>query len=327
MPMWPTQKLARIALTLLFFLGGCASAKVEVYQNLDEPSVVPKTVAILPFTLGDDVREKENPPHNVFREVFFNYFSYLGYTDVPLEKVDQKLLQYDIAVTADPAELDIAALQKALEADAIVTGHILDANNFTGGIHAETSVHASLKMIDLATGETLWEVDHTEMNYSGIAAPTVVDLIQEQVANSKVKEAYYKSVEMFSMQVLKQIPDPAKLRRLEVRLPVITGIETNIRPGHKLKLDDRIYVSLRGQPGLTASFDIGSWKTSIAMKEITPGLYTGSYRIEDGDRVENAFIIGTLKDRKGFTSKKFYKAALATIDGSTSEPPPPGTTL
>jgi hypothetical protein len=308
-------KLFRPLIILALLLGGCASAQVEVHRPMEENTLFPRTVAILPFTIADDVQEKENPPHNIFREVFFNYFSYLGYTDVPLATIDKRLNEYGVTVSPDPQEMDLATLQKALNADAVVMGHILDANNFTGGIHAETVVHAKLVMLDLTTGESIWDVDHTEMAYSGIAAPSVVDIIQEQMENSKVEQAYYKSVEMFSMQVMKQVPDPAKLRYGEVQLPTITRIETNIHPGRKLGPNDLIQVSLYGQPGLNASFDIGSWRTSINMQEVAPGLYTGSYQIEAGDRIENAFIIGTLKTNDGLASKKFYKSALANIEG------------
>jgi len=50
------------------------------------------------------------------------------------------------------------------------------------------------------------------------------------------------------------------------------------------------------------------------MKEISPGVYTGSYVVKTGDKVLSAFIIGTLKNKKGLASKKYYKTALATIE-------------
>ena len=50
------------------------------------------------------------------------------------------------------------------------------------------------------------------------------------------------------------------------------------------------------------------------MKEVSPGLYTGSYRIKKGDHIDNALIIGSLAGKKGLTAKKFYKKALAIIE-------------
>ena len=291
---------------------GCGSAQVQVTQNTHPPSEFPKRVAVLPFTIQKDIREEEFP-HIIFREVFFNNFSFLGFTDMPLDEVDQRLL--NAGIKPDQAsKLRPRQLKRIFGVDAVIRGHVMDANNFTGGIHAETLIQASLDMVDLNSGETLWEVEHTEVSYAGIATPTIVDIIQEQMENAKVHQAYYKTAEIFSQKVLKQIPDPADKRLTEVRLPEIQSIETNIRPDRLLKADDKIRVILRGQPGLTASFDIGSWRTSIPMEEIDIGVYSGSYRIRKGDKVASAFIIGTLKNKKGLASKKYFKAVMATIE-------------
>ena len=293
-------------------LANCSSPKVHVSKFLITGKAFPKSVAILPFTMEENIKEEELP-HIIFREVFFNNFSYLGYNDMPLDEVDQKLHHAGVQIE-NASKLRYRELRDILGVDAVIRAHILEANNFTGGLHAETLMHAKMDMMDLKTGNSLWEADHTEMAYSGIASPTIVDIIQEQVENAKVKLAYHKNAEMFSQRILSQIPDPAGRRLGEVRLPKISSIDTNIRPNQKLQPDDSIYVSMRGQAGLTATFDIGSWKTSIPMKEISPGLYTGSYVVKAGDNVLSAFIIGTLKNKKGLASKKYYKTALATIE-------------
>ena len=79
-----------------------------------------------------------------------------------------------------------------------------------------------------------------------------------------------------------------------------------------------IYVSLKGDPGLTGYFDIGSWKSNIPLKEIVPGLYTGSYTIKTSDQVTSSLIIGTLKNKNGLTGKKFYKDGMAKFDSSVT---------
>jgi len=302
------------ALLCCLFMVSCSSPKVQVSKFLVNETASPKSVAILPFTLEESIKEKEKElPHIIFREVFYNNFSYLGYNDMALDEVDQKLHHAGVQIE-NASKLRYRELRKILGVDAVIRGHILEANNFTGGLHAETLLHAKIEMMDLKTGNTLWEVDHTEMDYSGIASPTIVDIIQEQVVNAKVDQAYHKNAEMFSQRIIAQIPDPSGKRLGEVQLPTISSIETNIHPNQKLKPDDSIYVSMHGQPKLSATFDIGSWKTSIPMKEISPGLYTGSYVVKKGDKVLNAFIIGTLKNNKGLASKKYFKTALATIE-------------
>ena len=68
---------------------------------------------------------------------------------------------------------------------------------------------------------------------------------------------------------------------------------------------------MEGESALVGHFDIGSFKTGVPMKEVSSGLYTGSYRIKKGDLIDGALIITSLSNKKGLTAKKFYKKALA----------------
>jgi len=296
-------------------LSGCGTVDMQIRKNLDHPKLHPRTVAILPFTLAGPTPEGV-PVHTLFRECFYNYFSYLGYTDMPLETVDYKLQAAGIKKYKEVLELSPQRLREILAVDAVIKGRVLDTNNFTGGIHAETSLQAKIEMLDLRTSEILWETEHTERTYSGILSPTIVEIIQDQMENVNVHKALYKTAEIFSVNMMKEIPDPAELWQEEIRLPEITSIETNLKPDQKLKPNDRIYVSLKGDPGLTGFFGIGSWKSNIPLKEIVPGMYTGSYTIQKNDEVSSALIIGTLKNAQGLAGKRFYKNGMTHIDQS-----------
>ena len=298
-------------------LAGCGTVDLEIRQGYTNSNMQPRSVAILPFTLEEPDPE-EVSPHELFRTCFYNYFSYLGYVDLPLKTVDQKLSQAGLTDSNKILQLSPEKLRKILGVDAVIRGRVLSASNFTGGIHAETSIKAKIDMLDLRTGDILWETEHKEMTYSGILSPTIVDIIQDQMANVNVHQAYFKTAEIFSVNMMKEIPDPADSWNEEIRLPEITYIETNLKPDLKLKPSDRIYVSLKGDPGLTGYFDIGSWKSNIPLKETVPGLYTGSYTIKASDKVTNSLIIGTLKSKNGLTGKKFYKNGMAQFDSSST---------
>ena len=312
------QKRTFISLALLSLIFvGCGTVDLEVRQSNANLSMQPRSVAILPFNLEEPVDEDVSP-QNLFRDCFFNYFSFLGYVDLPLEVVDEKLFQAGLTDSKRVLELSPEKLREILGVDAVVRGRVLSANNFTGGIHAETSIKAKIDMLDVRTGEVLWETEHKESTYSGILSPTIVEIIQDQMDNVKVHQAYFKTAEMFSISMMKEIPDPADNWTEEIRLPKITSIETNLKPNRKLKPDDRIYINLKGDPGLTGSFDIGSWKSDIPLKEIVPGLYTGSYTIKPTDEVTSSLIVGTLKNKNGLTGKKFYKDGMVQFDTSST---------
>ena len=296
---------------------GCGAVDLTIRQSSTNSSMQPRSVAILPFTLEEPAHEDVSP-HDLFRTCFYNYFSFLGYIDLPLETIDLKLSQAGLTDNKKILELSPEKLREILGVDAVIRGRVLSANNFTGGIHAETSIKAKIEMLDLRTGDILWGTEHKESTYSGILSPTIVEIIQDQMDNVKVHQAYFKTAEIFSISMMKEIPDPADNWTEEIRLPKITSIETNLKPNLKLKPNDRIYVNLKGDPGLTGSFGIGSWKSNIPLKEIVPGLYTGSYTIKSSDDVSSSLIVGALKNKNGLTGKKFYKNGMAQFDPSST---------
>jgi len=150
-----------------------------------------------------------------------------------------------------------------------------------------------------------------ELASSGIGTLSLVDMIEDQTINSETGVAYHQVAESFALKILAKIPDPASLRHNEIRLPRIESVEANIKGNNKLQPGDLIYVSMEGEPALAGHFDIGSFKTGIPMKEVSSGLYTGSYRIKKWDLIDGALIITSLTNKKGLTAKKFYKKALA----------------
>ena len=296
---------------MLIAIISCGKANVQVYHDVESNSDYPRSVAVLPFSYDSSIVESKRP-HKILRDLFFNYFSYLGYTDLPLNIVD-----LEVSAIIEPGDnikdIPISELRKVLKVDAVIRGHVIDATNFTAGIYAETSIKAKLEMIDLRTEEVLWETEHDELSNSSIVTPSVIDLIKGQTANSEIKEAHHKVAESFILKVLEKIPDPSRVRQDEVSLPRIISVEANIQGNDRLRSDDLIYVSMQGDPGLNAYFDIGSFKIGIAMKEVSPGLYTGSYRVKKGDRIGSSLILASLTNKAGLTAKKFFKKAMTIV--------------
>ena len=298
---------AALALVALI-ITSCGKVRVDVHHEAGKNWNYPETVAVLPFSY-DSAIEDGNYTRSILRKVFLNYFSYLGYNDLPLDTVDVKL-EPIIKTGVTINDISNGQLMKILGVDAVIRGHIINSTNFTAGIYAETSIEAKLEMIDLRTNEVLWDTEHMELDSSGIGTLSLVDMIEDQTINSEADVAYHQVAESFALKVLAKIPDPASLRHNEISLPSIRSVEANIK-GNKLQPNDLIYVSMEGESALVGHFDIGSFKTGIPMKEVSSGLYTGSYRIKKGDLIDGALIITSLSNKKGLTAKKFYKKALA----------------
>jgi hypothetical protein len=97
--------------------------------------------------------------------------------------------------------------------------------------------------------------------------------------------------------------------------PVITSL--TVDADHPLKPGDAFTVTMHGTAGGAATFDIGSYVTSLAMTENSPGVYTGSYAIPQGANFTEVPIIGHL--RVGATNAPDLTAAR---DLSASSSPP-----
>ena len=290
-----------LAFAALLIATGCG-VKVNVYQQDFEPRS-PRTVAVLPFSSEKSLPEGKRPDF-LLRKVFFNHFSYLGYTDLPMKVVDQRLKQAGLFSMEDYNAVPAQKLRDALNVDAVIRGHILDANNFTGGIYSETRIKARLDMLDLRTGEKLWDTEHHEFTTSGITTLTLVDIVTEQIDNTHVEEAYHNIAERFVLKLLKQIPDPSRTLVDEGQLPKITRVAGNWKLPRVLKPYEVIQLKFFGDPGLKGFFDIGSQTTGIAMKETTPGYYVGNYQIKEEDHFAKANLIACLKNADGLVGKK-----------------------
>ena len=126
--------------------------------------------------------------------------------------------------------MEIVELRDLLGADAIIRGKILDANNFTGGIYAETWIHAQLEMIDLRTGAPLWETKHQEIDQSSIISPTILKIMKQQMENSDPEVAYSKVAKEFAIRGVGEIPDPAGKRGRKIIIPEIQKFQVNLQP-------------------------------------------------------------------------------------------------
>lgn len=298
-----------LVLFLFAFIANCSSVQVEVYKY-PSADYFPRTVAVLPFTYDKTIPLQESP-HSILRQEFFKYFSYLGYTDMPLEEVNNRLHKAGYKLQ-DATNMNIKQLRDALGVDAVIRGHVLEANNFTGGVYAETRIRALIRMVDLNRSEIMWETDHQELDNTSILALTVVDTIQDQIGNANTQGAFTKVAESFALKVLEAIPDPAELRGANIHLPKIYSIQADIGT-KKPSSNDVVRVSITGEPGLSASFDIGGWKTSVPMVEKKAGYYEGAYQVNAQDQMADTLIVASLKDKSGLIGKKFFKTAKKPI--------------
>jgi len=84
---------------------------------------------------------------------------------------------------------------------------------------------------------------------------------------------------------------------VRMRIPTIASIGHNVTA--PLLPGDRIEVTLKGDSGKIATFDLGDFKMDLPMQEVSPGSYVGFYRIGKKDQFAKLHIVGHLEDQYG----------------------------
>ncbi|MCE1246212.1 MAG: hypothetical protein LWY06_06190 [Firmicutes bacterium] len=155
-----------------------------------------------------------------------------------------------------------------------------------------------------------------------------IKTLRFEVNNEDVTPFVMKMTSLLSYTVIKPLPDGEN--RVSVSFTNRNGEKTAcnwkfiVQASNPIKsvehdattiLDEsrKLNVTIKGDSGYKAFFDIGELYKGIPMNEVSPGVYRGIYRIESGDNVVKADIRGNLVAPDG--SRYFMKAANpVTID-------------
>lgn len=109
---------------------------------------------------------------------------------------------------------------------------------------------------------------------------------------------------------------------------VITSVADDAN--QPLRAGDDVHVTLHGTPGGSATFDIGSYVTNIAMQEAQPGTYSGAYTIPRGANFSAVPVIGHLQlpgRAPADAAAEQTVSAASTAPGISAIAPDPGATV
>jgi len=208
----------------LFFLPGCqqvarvSPVRIPFTQVVPEHTVSetlrqnpPQRVAVLPFLFAEEgeMDEDEKLGQEIFRRTFFNDFSTLGYADINLNQIDQKLQENHVSEKELYTTPDWKNLGSLLNADAVILAQLNKISNFTGGVYSETEIKGEMWMVDTRSGEELWRVKHGASSRGGLLlkSGTVMGFIEGEEENSQENLAFLKVAELYSRHVVGTIPD------------------------------------------------------------------------------------------------------------------------
>ncbi|WP_218081054.1 S-layer homology domain-containing protein [Anthocerotibacter panamensis] len=100
------------------------------------------------------------------------------------------------------------------------------------------------------------------------------------------------------------------IAQLKLDPPQLTAIEVSPRE-QTLKTGETLTITAKGTPGSKATFSLGSLARDQILKETEPGVYTGTYKVKEGDYLNNPAVSVAL-NRVGLEDKK-QKVAVVTL--------------
>ena len=307
------------ALLIIFaFLVAACAPTLKLEQHLGDLQLkdadLPRQVAILPFANATE----EPGIENLVRRTFANHFAAKNYLDMKLPIVDEKLVQLEKASGKKSAEATPGELASALGCDGLIYGRVTDYKRIYAAIYSQFGVEAEVWMVNARTGKEVFRIKE-EVRYHEGGIPTsplsvVVTIISTSLNLRDIQKV--RLVNELSYKLTGKIPEPKSLSA-DAR-PQVKEVLTNALEG-PFGVRKVIRAGLEGEPGLVASFDIGSFRKGLPMTEVKPGIYAGDYAVLPGDNVRDQPLTVTLTRPGGNETQWLDGSGYVSID---TTPPP-----
>ncbi|MEF3255252.1 MAG: hypothetical protein K6348_06795, partial [Deferribacterales bacterium] len=253
---------------------------------------IPKTVAVLPFTGEGSEEDKKE-----LRITFNNHISSKKFENIKLDEIDEKLAILEKETGKKWSEFDPVTLSKRLGVDGLFYMEVLGIEKIYAGVYGSLSIKVKGKLVSGDKGEVVWEKEESVAERSGGVPLSPWGAISTAVSSALVLRESVKISLMDKLfrEMAKGIPEP-KVGAVR-KPPVIFSVITNAQDS-PFKLGAEILVSVKGQAGSMASFNIPKISENIPLMEIEPGNYVGKYIVKEGDNAKSVQIKVVLFDPK-----------------------------
>ncbi|MBF0612223.1 MAG: DUF799 family lipoprotein [Magnetococcales bacterium] len=251
----------------------------------------PKRVAILPFANASEHPEAAA----LVRRAIYNHFSSLAYGDIELAETDLRLQRAGLSLENNFQSNSNSRLADTLKSDAVIRGKVTSYSRLFAVIASTVEVGAEVELVRLQDGKVLWQGKQTARSINGGLPTSPLDLVASvffSAANMR-EQVVYRVVDQLARELVAKLPEPPVSN--VTRLPHIKTVLHN-SANLPRRAGDLLEVALEGDAGLLASFDIGGFKKSLPMEEVSAGVYRGRYQVKNGDKAEKETLIFHLKN-------------------------------
>ncbi|WP_022850763.1 fibronectin type III domain-containing protein [Limisalsivibrio acetivorans] len=294
-----TSKLLILAVLLAVFLAGGAFA---TELNL------PTSIAVLPVQ-GDGNHEDLEE----LRITFFNHIGSKNYVDVEINDVNNRIFLLEKKTGKKWTEFSHRELSDTLGVGGLLYVNVIGIDKIYAGVYGSLTVRMRVKLVDAETGNILWEKEDKVVKQSGGVPLSPWSAISTAVTSALVLRDSVK-IQLFDKlcrAIAKEMPEPQSLAK--EKPPAVFSVVTNSLDS-PFKSEDEVLVSLKGEEGLSAYFNIGDEQKGISMSEMEPGHYLGKYVVASGNNWNDQQIVVYLNDPDKRMETRYIVPRTITVD-------------
>ena len=311
------KSLFIICVCLIFILSlpffGWAKDKKEktsskVYYIAEKD--LPRRLAILyPFSLKKEIDSSIFP---FIRAVVQNYLAGKGYSIIPFATVDTKVGKFSVS-SFSPQKV----FKNLPDADGILTISVYQLSQLNIALVKHYKIDAEVCLYNKKKKLGCWRETASRKNVSIAVDPLGAIAAVVSSALSSSGDLHIKNLVFeWAFKISSLIPGFSAAAKKPKILRVVTNITSK-----PFKLGDKIMVGLEGEPGLTANFDLGTFRKNIPMSEVQPGIYKGVYVVQKGDNLKNGILVVHLIKPDGQKRDWIEVSSLINIDGCPPQTP------
>ena len=237
----------------------------------------PKSIAVLPF-VGDPedftLKLTSEDPREIVRTGLYNQIASLPYRDQEMHITDARLERagyFSAEDVHETLEKNHRKLAETLGADAAITGKVTHFDRVFAGFGSQVAVGCEVRMVDLETGELLWQAEHVSRGFAGGVSVSPIGMIINAVAslwNLRQVQLYRETDNLFR-EMAATIYVPADISENRTRPPAILMFSA-MDADKTYAAGEEAAFRLLGDPGVRAYVDIEGLKQSVELTPLPP---------------------------------------------------------
>lgn len=246
---------------------------------------IPRRIAVLPAVGQGDERERDD-----IRTAIHNNLSSKNFELLKPFDIDRVLTQLEQVDGSKHTDFDPQELAKKLDVEGLVYVDVPLVEQVYAAAYAHYKITIKLSFYSVADNNYIWEKEESIAEREGGISLNPLSFIAQAISSAQVlteavrQTLVDKLARIFAGEIPFPIGERRKIKPVKIDLAISNVAEGPFRAG------EEVTVFMRAEPGLAATFDIGSKFVGLPLSEQGEGEYIGRYVVSDNDNAEDMIV-------------------------------------